>query len=206
MREEYNKDYKSREYDKFSDLKPQRKTSYLTKLLIGLAVLLVCSLEYDNIIKPYIESIKIKLQTEKPVVTSTQEAEEPTSSEETETTMLDDVSITEVQEEPVQSSPTVSTEQTDVKATATNPEIAVKQTAKPTEKVTSVHSGQGRRCVSNTASSSDNHNELSTSEILDRITHANVVEQAKRAGVSTKGTTSEILDRITRKNLERMGY
>lgn len=45
--------------------------------------------------------------------------------------------------------------------------------------------------------------EGSTSEILDRITHANVVKQAQRAGVSTEGSTSEILDRITRKNLEK---
>lgn len=43
--------------------------------------------------------------------------------------------------------------------------------------------------------------EGSTSEILDRITHANVVKQAKRAGVSTEGSTSEILDRITHANV-----
>ena len=48
--------------------------------------------------------------------------------------------------------------------------------------------------------------EGNTSEILDRITHANVVKQAKRAGVSTEGSTSDILDRITRKSLERYGY
>jgi len=45
--------------------------------------------------------------------------------------------------------------------------------------------------------------EGTTSEILERITHADVVKQAKRAGVSTEGTTSEILERITRKELER---
>ena len=39
--------------------------------------------------------------------------------------------------------------------------------------------------------------EGSTSEILERITHADVVKQAKRAGVSTEGSTSEILERIT---------
>ncbi len=43
--------------------------------------------------------------------------------------------------------------------------------------------------------------EGATSEILDRITHANVVEQARQAGVSTKGSTSEILDRITHANV-----
>ena len=44
--------------------------------------------------------------------------------------------------------------------------------------------------------------ELSTSEINDRIYRANVVERAKRAGVSTEGTTSEINDRIYRANVE----
>lgn len=48
--------------------------------------------------------------------------------------------------------------------------------------------------------------EGTTTEILDRINHANVVRQAERVGVSTEGTTSEILDRITRKNLERLNH
>ena len=48
--------------------------------------------------------------------------------------------------------------------------------------------------------------EETTSDILERIHHANVVEQAKRAGVSTEGSTSDILERINRKNLERFGY
>ena len=45
--------------------------------------------------------------------------------------------------------------------------------------------------------------EGTTSEILDRITHANVVRQAKQVGVSAEGTTSEILDRITHANVVR---
>ena len=48
--------------------------------------------------------------------------------------------------------------------------------------------------------------EGTTSEILERITHANVVKQAQRAGVSAEGTTSEILERITKKNLEKYNY
>ena len=48
--------------------------------------------------------------------------------------------------------------------------------------------------------------ELSTSELLERATHANVVKQAQRAGVSTEGSTSDILERITRKNLEKYNY
>ena len=43
--------------------------------------------------------------------------------------------------------------------------------------------------------------EGSTSDILERITHKNVVDQARRAGVSTEGSTSDILERITHKNV-----
>lgn len=45
--------------------------------------------------------------------------------------------------------------------------------------------------------------EGSTMEILERINHADVVKQAKRAGVSTEGSTMEILERINKKELER---
>ena len=45
-------------------------------------------------------------------------------------------------------------------------------------------------------SNEDNDEELSTLELLERRNHADVVEQAKRAGVSTEGTTLEILERI----------
>lgn len=40
-------------------------------------------------------------------------------------------------------------------------------------------------------------------EILERIKHKRIVEQAKLAGVSTEGTDIEILERISRKNLEK---
>ena len=56
------------------------------------------------------------------------------------------------------------------------------------------------------ASSGEDDSGLSTDEILDSITHANVVKQARQLGVSTEGSTSEILERIARKNMERMGY
>ena len=45
-------------------------------------------------------------------------------------------------------------------------------------------------------SNEDNDVELSTLELLERRNHADVVEQARRAGVSTEGTTLEILERI----------
>ena len=42
----------------------------------------------------------------------------------------------------------------------------------------------------------------STLEILERINRASVIEQAKEMGVSTEGSTLEILERINRKTLE----
>ena len=208
MRDEYNKDYRKREYDKFSGLEPQRerkKPSFLTLLLVGLLVLLVCSLGYDNIIKPYLE--KSKEQTEEPMATSTQEVEEPVSSEMDEATAMDeDVTVPEVREEPVQKSQPIYPEQVRVTATpeAPAPQPAVKPTTKHTESVVSVPSSeQSRGSVTSTPSSSEDYSGLSTSEILDRRTHTNVVRQAKQAGVSTEGTTSEILDRITHANVVR---
>ena len=44
--------------------------------------------------------------------------------------------------------------------------------------------------------------EGSTLDILERISHANAVESAKRAGVSTEGSTLDILEKISRKHLE----
>ena len=45
-------------------------------------------------------------------------------------------------------------------------------------------------------------NTKSTLELLEERNHANVVKQAKEAGVSTEGSTLEILERINRKVLE----
>ena len=208
MRQEYNKDYRTREYDRFSDLEPQRERkqpSFLTLLLVGLLVLLVCSLGYDNIIKPYLE--KSKAQTEEPVATSTQEIEEPASSEMVEATAMDeDATVPEVREKLVQKSEPISPEQVSVTAAPASatpaPQPTVKPTEKPTERVASApSSGQRRGSVTSTPSSSEDYNGLSTSEILDRRTHENVVRQARRTGVSTEGSTSEILDRITHANV-----
>lgn len=43
---------------------------------------------------------------------------------------------------------------------------------------------------------------LSTSELIERSLHADVVKDAKRMGLNTEGTTTEILQRINRKLLE----
>ena len=206
MGDVYNKDYRTREYDRFSDLEPERerkKPSFLTMLLVGLLVLLVCSLGYDNIIKPYLE--KSKEQTEKPVATSTQKAEDPASSDMVDATAMDeDVAVPEVREEPVQKSQPVSPEQVSVAASPSPtpeatpaPKPEVKPTAKPAESVASVSSSRQRReSETSTPSYSEDESELSTLEILERKNHADVVRRAKRAGVSTEGTTLEILERI----------
>jgi len=47
---------------------------------------------------------------------------------------------------------------------------------------------------------SEEERELSTLEMLERQSHANAVEQAKRAGVSTEGSTLDILERISHAN------
>ena len=202
MRDEYNKDYRKREYDKFSDLEPQRerkKPSYLTLLLFGLLVLLVCSLGYDNIIKPYLE--KSKEQTEEPVATSTQEVEEPASSEMVDETAMDeDATIPEVREEPVPKSQPITPEQVSVTAAPEAP--APQPEVKPIERVASAPaSEQSRRSVTGAPSSSEDESELSTLEIMERRNHANVVKQAQRAGVSTEGTTLEIMERINHANV-----
>jgi len=68
------------EFDKFSGLDRQkRKPSFLTVVLVALLLFLVCSLGYDNILKPYLASKKQK--TEKQIVTSPQEPEEVAVSE-----------------------------------------------------------------------------------------------------------------------------
>jgi len=211
MREEYNKDYRTREYDRFSDLEPERerkKPSFLTMLLVGLLVLLVCSLGYDNIIKPYLA--KSKEQTENPVATSKQEADDPASSDMDEATAIDDdVAVPEVREEPVQKSQPVSPEQVTVAASPTaipeatpTPRPEMKPTAKLSESMAAVPSSRhSRESETRTPSSTDDYSGLSTSEILDRRTHANVVRRAREVGVSTEGSTSEILDRITHANV-----
>ena len=45
--------------------------------------------------------------------------------------------------------------------------------------------------------------EGTTLEIMERINHAEVVKEAKRAGVSKDGTTLEIMERIARKEMEK---
>lgn len=50
---------------------------------------------------------------------------------------------------------------------------------------------------STTRKEEKDESKLSTMEILERRSHERVVEQAKRAGVSTEGSTTDILERIS---------
>ena len=229
----YNKDYQSREF--VSDIDPQspkKNPTFLTVLLIGLCVLLVCSLSYDNIIKPYIK--RSKQQTEKPVLSSPQESEEVAPIvEEEKTTVEDDANSLNVKEEPIHREYASTSEQAEYKeSTASIQSIEeitpnVKGNTSTIQAEKRKEEKQGVQSVSKDESGLSNSDLLekkthasvvkqaqragvstegSTSEILDRITHASVVKQAQRAGVSTEGTTSEIMDRISRKQLEKMNW
>ncbi len=224
----------AREYDRFSDLdqKPKKKTSFLTVLLVGLVVLLICSLGYDNIIKPYLE--KRGQQTESPVVSSAQDNEEAAiDGADDITSFEDDEPALEIIEEPIQRVQPVTTEQAERISPTAPANPAIEPNTKPAESLQKIQPEQSHRNTASTESKAEDESELSTSEILERrthanvvrqaqragvstegttseilerITHANVVKQAKQAGVSTEGSTTEILERITRKNLQRMGY
>ena len=204
----YNKDYQSRDSDRFSEFEPQntkKKPSFLTVLLIGLCVLLVCSLCYDNIVKPYIESRK--QQAVQPISTSQQDYEEMESIDNEEiVTSEEDANPVDIVEEPIHNEYSISSEQVESKESASPAQSIVESTANATESAPTIQTEQRRKEASRTQSVSEDESRLSTSEILEKRTHANIVKQAQRAGVSTDGTTSEILDRITRKQLENMNW
>ena len=229
MEEKYSKDYRTRKYDQLSDRQPQRenkKPSFLILLLVGLLVLLVCSLGYDNIIKPYLDNRE--QQPAEPVATSTPEIEDEASYEPIETTPVDSAaSVPEVNEKSIQKIQPTSTKQTSVAASSAQADAEPK--AKPTESVSAVPSEQGRKSDSDITSLSEDlsdhsaseipaldilpskedvpsQREPSTLELLEKKNHEDVVKQAKRAGVSTEGSTLEILERINRKDIENMNW
>ena len=211
MREELYKDYRTREYEKFSGLDPQqpkKKPSILTALLVGLLVLLVCSLGYDNIVKPYIE--KKKQQTEKTMTTSAEEIKETaTETANMASTETDDY-VLEIGKEKVHESQPISEEEISIHTSSapvlpsvpatSQPEV--KPTEKPAGSVASVPSSrQHRESETSTPSKSEDYSGLSTLEIMERKNHAEVVKQAKRAGVCTEGSTLEIMERINHAEL-----
>ena len=227
MRENLN------EYDRFSGLdREKRKPSFLIVMLVALLVLLVCSLGYDNIVKPYLANKK--QQTEKQIEPSPQESEELTASEPEEIESDETDAIAEdVNEEPVPCKERPSTEQANNVPTPDPIQPEIEQNNNPADVIRQVYPEQPKKNVASTPSKSEDYSNLSTLEILERqnhadvvrqarragvstegttleimerINHADVVRQARRAGVSTDGTTLEIMERINRKELQRMGY
>ena len=224
MEEKYSKDYRTRKYDQLSDRQPQRenkKPSFLISLLVTLLVLLVCSLGYDNIIKPYLDNRE--QQPAEPMATSTPEIEDEASYEPIEMTPVDSAaSVPKVNEKSIQKIQPTSTKQTSVTASPSPADDEPK--AKPTESVSAVPSEQGSESDSDITSLSEelssqsaseipaldilpskedvpSQREPSTLELLEKRNHENMVKQAKRAGVSTEGSTLEILDRINHANM-----
>ena len=212
METDYNKDYRTRENDGFSDidpLKPKKKPSFLTILLIGLCVLLVCSLGYDNFLKPYLE--KKSQKTENPVASgdtdvyptpvATQSQRNPTAEPIGNQTRNNRKDVTSTPSRTEDNTKLTASEILDRKAHAN----AVKQAQRAgvsTEGSTSeILDRIAHASVVKQAQRAGVSTEGSISEILDRIAHANVVKQAQRAGVSTEGTTSEILERISHANV-----
>ncbi|WP_028913070.1 hypothetical protein [Prevotella sp. MA2016] len=191
MRENYN------EYDKFSGLyREKRKPSILVIVLIGLLLLLVCSLGYDNLIKPYLANRK--QQTETQVEPTPSEKEYVTASEPDIIISDEKEVVTEkLNEKPVQSKERDASEQTVIYPEPTPKQTKVDQRTEPTESERPVQPEHPRNEIRSSASKANDYNNLSTSEVLEKQTHARVVKQAKQAGVSTEGSTSEILERIT---------
>ena len=198
MRENYN------EYDKFSGLyREKRKPSFLVIVLIGLLLLLVCSLGYDNIVKPYLGNRKH--QTEKQIEPTPSETETVTASEPDIIISDEKEPVTEmINEKPAHRTEKLATEQIDNKSK--HIQLKAEQKSEQTKKERDVESEKPRQTVTSTPSKSENRKELSTIELMERRNHAEVVKQAKRAGVSTEGTTLEIMERINRKELEKYGY
>ena len=131
----YTKDYRAKDYETSTKLETEtnkRKPTLLAKILVGLFVLLVCSLGYDNIVKPYLENRG--QQTECPVASSTQDNEEPAVDEADDiTSIVDDEPALEIIEEPIQRSQPVTTKQAERKTPTAPANPAIEPTTKPTE-------------------------------------------------------------------------
>lgn len=214
---DYNKDYRTRENDGFSHsdpLKHKKKPYFLTAILIGLCVLLICSLGYDNIVKPYLE--KRKQQTENsvasgetdinPTPVATQSHRNPTAEPIGNQTSNNREELTSTPSRTEDNSGLTTSEILDRKAHASVVRQAQRAGVSTEGTVSEILHRIAHANAVKQAKRAGVSTEGTTSEILDRITHANVVKRAKRAGVSTEGSTSEISERIFRKNMERRGY
>ena len=224
MRENYN------EYDKFSGLyREKRKPSFLVIVLIGLFLLLVCSLGYDNIVKPYLANRK--QQIEKQVEPTPSETESVTASEPDIIISDEKETVSEkVYEKPIPRTKELTSKQNypvpapiqkvegeketsesehqvhPEKPIMNNISVPSKNEENKNLSVTEILERQTHADVVKQAKRAGVSTEGTTTQILERITHADVVKQAKRAGVSTEGSTSDILERITKKEMEKYGY
>ena len=199
---DYQENY-TKNYDNLSslDTKPNKKPSFLTILLIGLLVLLVCSLGYDNWLKPYLAERK---QQEEQTVVDTLEETDDVSIETKFTDDEDDITSIEddnddydiIDVKPTSTKP-VTSRKVDANPSSTPSQPVVEpievnaESPLPSQPQTIMDSSPKR-----TRAKSEDYSGLSTSEILDRQTHAMVMKQAQQAGVSTEGSTTDILERI----------
>lgn len=207
MKDEYNKGYQEKDYEKLPDLSEQttkKSRSVLKVVLICLSVLLVVSLVYDNIVKPYIE--KKKAEIEKIISTSSDDDDESSVDNEDDITSIEDDDDDDYDYDIIDVQPTSTKPVTSGKVDANPSSNPSQPVVEPIEvNAESPLPSQPQTIMDNspkrTHAKSEDYSGLSTSEILDRQTHAMVVKQAQQAGVSTKGSTSEILDRITHANV-----
>ena len=199
MKDEYNKSYQEKDYEKLPDLSEQttkKSRSVLKVVLICLSVLLVVSFVYDNIVKPYIE--KKKEEIEKIISISSDDDDESVDDEDDITSIEDDDDDYDI---------------IDVKPTSTKPVTSGKVDANPSStpsqpvvepievNAESPLPSQPQTIMDNSpkhirANSEDNSG-LSTMELLEKRTHDRAVKRAKEQGVSTEGSTMEILERIS---------
>ena len=172
---------------KYSRLEPKsnKKPSCLTILIVGLLLLLACSLGYDKWLKPYLDNKKE--QTKQEIVNAPQETDE--ISLESSDTEKDEI----VEDADIPTSDPTEKKQTEPSKDAV-PEVPTSNsTATQTTKTTS--SNLPSRSEEK-ASTSEDYSGMSTIEIIERRNHMEVVKRAQRAGVSTEGTTLEIIERI----------
>ena len=182
--------------------KEKNKSSLLTYLLICLLILFICSLCYDNILKPYLARQKENMEKQQSIITKGDNeviVETPYSADD-----YDNVSPSDVGKTVEEKDRTNSNEQTppskEKENTVTNDEDDSNLST------IEILERRNHADVVKRARKAGVSTEGSTIEILERINHADVVKRARKAGVSTEGSTIEILERINRKNLERIKY
>ena len=170
----------------------KKKSSFTKILLIGLLLFIAGSYGYEKLVKD--KNLFKKERTENNARTPASEItseEAPSNFEE-----IEDVVSSVNNEETLPAEPVRNQTQQIERNKVNTPEEAssVVSSASP-------ESSKPAPPTSTRSSSSPDYSGLSTSEILERRTHENVVRRAREAGVSTEGSTSDILERITHANV-----